>query len=64
MILVAKKYILFSCAVEKGEQCYIQEGVIPRRVKFLPTKEEHIKWMRTVTRLVDFWQPARRLFPV
>ena len=47
--------VLFSCCCPtgKGEQYYIhQGGVIPRRVKFTLAKQEHIKWMRTITALM------------
>ena len=48
--------VLFSCCcpVGKGEYYYMhQGGVISRCVKFPPAKQEHIKWMRTITALVN-----------
>ena len=54
--------ILFSCSVGKGEQYYIpRKSYSARHVKFPPAKQEHIEWTRTITTLVDSWQPARRL---
>ena len=56
--------VLFSCCcpIGKGEQYYIRQGgVIARRVKFPPAKQEHSMWMITIPTLVDSWQPARRL---